>query len=173
MNKLIIFTCSFILAFSVFAETVYKTTNPDGSVSFTDRETKNSEKIEVQKTQTVPAQRFSNTVNLPVKKLSPQTEYAITIKQPLNDSTILDSHDVAVTISVEPVISAGSTNKIRYQLGGQTIENQSMVVVFKNVARGSHNLIVSIINANGEQIGSPVTHIIHMKRFFKKPAAKP
>ena len=173
MNKLIIFTGCLFLSFSVFAETVYKTTNPDGSVSFTDRETKNSEKINVQKTQTVPAQRFSNTLNLPTKKLSPQTEYAITIKQPLNDSTILDSSDVSVTISVEPVISAASGNKIRYQLGGQTIENQSMAVVFKNVERGSHNLVVSIINANGEQIGSPVSQTFHMKRFFKKPAAKP
>ena len=168
MNRFILFlTCVFI-SISVSAETVYKTTNPDGSVEFTDKNIVDSEEVEVRKPITYQAPRLPSP-NLPVKKLSPKFEYSLVINEPVDDSTIVGKLDVLVSIYTNPNLKIGHNHQIRYELAGKIILSKKIKETFKNVDRGTHDLMVSIIDKTGKVISPVVSRTFHMKRHFKKP----
>lgn len=152
---------------SVTAETVYKTTNPDGSVEFTDRKSNESEEIKINKPSVYTAPRLP-AATLPQKKLSPTFNYALKIIQPAEDETITNTTEVVVSVLLEPAFKKGYAHQVRYQLGSQTLLSKETKVTFKNVVRGTHDLKVSVVNAEGELV-SPITSVkFHLKRFFKK-----
>ncbi len=172
MSKFILSLICLCLSVSVTAETVYKKTNPDGSVIFTDQQSTDSEEIKVRKPTTFSPPRLP-ALTLPTKKLSPSFNYELSISKPVNDSTVLNTSDVVVSVSVQPALKSAYGHKIRYKLGIQSLTSDKMSVTFKNVDRGTHNIYVSIIDLKGEVI-SPVASVqFHMKRFFKKPVPKP
>lgn len=166
------FILSICILYSVFAvaETVYKTTKSDGSVEFTDKQSTDSEEIKVRKPTTYTAPRLPS-LSLPTKKLSPSSQYNLSISQPTEDSTVVGKSDVVVSVSVSP--SLGSNHKIQYQLAGKSIISQNTTETFLNIDRGTHQLSVSIINAQGEALSSVASITFHMKRFFKKPTPPP
>lgn len=168
MNKFILPLIFIFLSVSVTAETVYKKINPDGSVVFTDQKSTDSEEVKVRKPTSFSPPRLP-ALTLPTKKLSPSFNYEISIRKPANDSTILNTSNVVVSVSVQPELKSGSGHRIRYKLGIQSLISDETGVIFKNVDRGTHNIYVSIIDLKGEVV-SPVASIqFHMKRFFKKP----
>ena len=111
-----------LLAVSVTAETVYKKTNPDGSVEFTDTGSKDSEEVKIRKPTSFSPPRLPK-LGLPVKKLRPTFNYDITISKPAEDAVIINKADVTVTIALQPSLVGG--HQIRYELAGQSIVSQS------------------------------------------------
>ena len=168
MKKLIFLVMCIFLSASVTAETVYKKTNPDGSVSFTDQPSTDTEEVKIRKPTTFPALRLPYLPS-PNEEAKP-INYVVTIIEPSNDSTIIGNTSVKVTVTVIPNLV--QSHQFRYQLGKQTLDSLSTAVSLDNVTRGTHVLNVSIINRDGEVIspGSSVT--FHQKRFFKR-AVKP
>ena len=167
MSKFIISLIGVFLSVSVIAETVYKKTNPDGSVEFTDQQSTDSEEVKIRKPTTYQAPRLP-ALNLPSKKLSPTFNYTLSITQPANDATIVGKMDVSVSVSVQPNINTYG-HQIRYELAGQSITSRNTSETFKNINRGTHNLTVSIVDRNGEIVSPVASRTFHMKRFFKKP----
>lgn len=151
----------------ISAETVFKKVNPDGSVEFTDRETKNSKEIKVRKPVTYKPLNLPPLSQPKIKKKA-AAGYSISITQPTTDSTIIGKADVQVVVRIIPALSPGY--KLRYQLGSEVIESEQTSTLFRNVNRGTHNLSVSVIDSKGEIIGSSASTTFHMKRFFKKPS---
>jgi len=101
MKKFIITLISLFLSVSLAAETVYKTTNPDGSVEFTDQNLKDGEEIKIRETTTFSAPRLP-----PVSPKKPEsTNYKVIIIEPTNDTTIIGNAS-----KVMPVIL-----KLRFQ----------------------------------------------------------
>ena len=159
------------ISVSVTAETVYKKTNPDGSVTFTDQQSTDSEEVKIRKPiifspPSLPA------LDLPTKKLKPNHNYVVVINRPAHDATILNKQDVLVSVSVQPDIGQYG-HQIRYQLGGQSIVSRNMSETFQNVSRGTYNLSVSVVDASGQVVSPVASRIFHMKRFFKKPTPPP
>jgi len=171
MSKFILTLICILISVSITAETVYKKTNPDGSVEFTDTPSTESEEVKIRKPTTYSPTQLP-AVNLPTKKLSPSYDYSITINQPENDTTIVNQADVQVSISVQPALLSGQGHQIRYSLAGESIVSRNASETFKNVSRGTHNLTVSVIDANAEVVSPVASTTFHMKRFFKKPPAK-
>jgi len=168
MNKFILPLIFIFLSISAVAETVYKKTNPDGSVVFTDQKSTDSEEVKVRKPTTFSPPSLP-ALTLPTKKLSPSFNYEISINKPANDSTILNTSEVVVSVSLQPALKSAYGHQIRYKLGIQSLTSNEASVIFKNVDRGTHNIYVSIIDSNGEVV-SPVASVqFHMKRFFKRP----
>ena len=153
---------------SIMAETVYKKTNPDGSVIFTDQESSETEEVKIRKPTIFKSTNLPS-INLPSKKISPKTNYLITIVKPTANETILKSADVTVVITIQPNLLHYYGHQLKYQLDGQSIISSSTSQVFKNVSRGTHSVVVSIIDKNEEVIESASSNF-HMKRYFKKPA---
>ena len=170
MNRFFISLICLLFSVSVIAETVYKKTNPDGSVEFTDTGSKDSEEIKIRKPTTYAPPRLPH-LGLPVKKLKPSFNYDLTVTKPAEDSVIVNSVNVTVSISLQPSLVSG--HQVRYELAGESKVSSASSVTFVNVPRGTHSIIVSVIDKNGEAVSPIVSRNFHMKRFFKKPAVKP
>ncbi len=170
MSKFILTLICIFISFSVLAETVYKKTNPDGSVEFTDKNLTDSEEIKIRKPVTYTPIRLP-ALNLPTKKLSPTFNYSLSINQPANDTTVVGKLDVTVLVSVQPALISDLGHQIRYQLAGKSIVSNNTSVTFKNVDRGTHNLTVSIVDKNGDVVSPVASTIFHMKRFFRRRVA--
>ncbi len=169
MLKIILSLICVFISVSVTAETVYKKTNPDGSVVFTDKQSTDSEEVKVRKPTSFSPPRLP-ALTLPTKKLSPSFNYEISISQPANGSTVLNTSDVIVSVSLQPALKSAYGHRIRYKLGIQSLTSDKASVTFKNVERGTHSIYVSIIDLKDEVV-SPVASVqFHMKRFFKRPA---
>ena len=167
MLKIIFSLICFFLSVSVSAETVYKKTNPDGSVVFTDQQSTDSEEIKVRKPTTYSPPPLPK-LDLPTKKLKPVFNYELAISKPANDSTFVNSTDVEVSVLVQPALKSAYGHKLRYQLGAQSVTSQNASMTFKNVDRGSHTVYVSVVNSKGEVVSPAASVQFHMKRFFKK-----
>ena len=173
MSKLI-FTliCLFtFVSLAQAAETVYKKTKPDGAVEFTDKPSTGSEKIKIRKPSTYSPAPLPS-LNLPTNKQSLGNDYSITIAQPVNDSTIVNQTEVQVSISVQPALLSGQGHQIRYSLAGESIVSRNSSETFKDVSRGTHNLTVSIIDANAEVVSPVASTTFHVKRFHTNTPAK-
>ena len=165
MNKYILVLICLLLSVSAIAETVYKKTNPDGSVEFSDIDSKDSEEIKIRKPIIIPAPRLPA-----VSSHQKAINYEVTIIEPVNDSTIIGNNKIKVVVSVSPALP--KSHKFRYQLGKQSVDSRNHSVSLDNVIRGTHTLSVSVINSKGEVVGSGTASVFHMKRFFKKPKPK-
>ena len=173
MNKLILFSICLFISVSLTAETVYKKTSPDGGVVFTDKQSTDSEEVKIRDPITYKPVQLPR-ANLPSKKLSPSFNYKIQINQPIEDEVIVGKQDVLVSVLIEPKLKSGYGHKIRYQLAEQTIKSGKTSETFINVSRGTHTLMISIIDKNGDVVSPVASTTFHMKRFFKKPTiAKP
>ena len=168
MNKFILSLIFAFIAVSVTAETVYKKTNPDGSVTFTDLPSMNSEEVKIRKPTTYSPVGLPN-LNLPTKKLKPSFNYELTISQPINDSTITNQTDISVSAVIQPALKTGYGHQVRFQLSDQSITSHSASVTFKNISRGTHNISVSVVDRNGSVVSPVASSVFHLKRFFKKP----
>ena len=168
MKKLIFLAMCLFISASITAETVYKKTNPDGSVSFTDQPSTDTEEVKIRKPTTFAPLRLPSLRSPNTKAKS--INYDVTIIEPSNDSTIIGTTSIKVSVTVTPELP--HSHMFRYQLGSQVVNSHSTAVSLDNIARGTHVLNVSVINREGEVIspGSSVT--FHQKRFFKK-AVKP
>ena len=166
MKNFILILISLFLSVSLAAETVYKTTNPDGSVEFTDQNVKDSEEVKIRKTTTFSAPRLP-----PVSSKKPEsTNYKVIIIEPTDDTTIIgnaSNFEVKVSVSVSP--SLPSNLQFRYQIGDQFIDSRSSTVSLENVVRGTHVLRVSVINFENEVVSTGPSITFHLKRHFKKP----
>jgi len=151
------------------AEEVYKNTRSDGSVEFTDRKSTESQKIKINEPVTYQAPRLPK-LELPSKKLSPVFKYSIKILQPTNEANIINSESVLVSIALQPEMKKGYGHKILYQLAGKSITSLSSSVVFKEVPRGEHKLLVSIIDEKEEVVSPGASVTFYVKRFFKRPS---
>jgi len=164
----------FILLFifssvTVMAEDVYKNTQSDGSVEFTDRKSTDSQKIKISEPVIYQAPDLPK-LGLPGKKSGPEFKYSIKILQPTNATSIINSESVSVSIALQPEMKKGYGHKIRYQLAGKSITSLSSSVVFKEIPRGEHKLLVSIIDEKEEVVSPEVSVTFYVKRFFKKPS---
>lgn len=168
MNKYILSLIFAFIAVSVTAETVYKKTNPDGSVTFTDIPSTNSEEVKIRKPTTYSPVRLPN-LNLPSKKLKPSFNYELRITKPVYDSSIINKTDVSVSAVIQPALRTSDGHQVRFQLSDQSITSHSASVTFKNISRGTYNISVSVVDRNGSAVSPVASSIFHLRRFFKKP----
>lgn len=167
MIKILSIIVYFSVVMSSAAETVYKTTNPDGSTNFTDRKSLDSEKVKINKTQTYKA---PSTPSLPLvrKKLSPSVSYTIQIVRPAQNADFINTDSVPVSILMQPKLNTGDGHQIRYQLAEQTMLSKSLSHTFNNVYRGLHEVKVMIVDKNDVPISPVVATNFNVKRYFKK-----
>lgn len=167
MYKILCIIVCLSFATASAAETVYKTTNPDGSVTFTDRESVDSEKVKVNKAQTYQAPR-SPSLPLVTKKLSPSVNYVLNIVQPSKGANIINTDIVPVSVVLVPGLKTGLGHQLRYELAEQTILTQHSSHTFNKVYRGEHTLKVTVVDKQGDAVSSVATSTFFVKRFFKK-----
>jgi len=159
------------------AETkVYKTTNKDGQVEFTDKPNPSAEKV------IIPPMNTYNQKPLPPttaksKPKEAQANYSnFVINSPANDSQVRsNSGNVTIIIGFEPPLKAGHSIKVVISGSSQTTKiGKSSNIFFKNVNPGTHNVQAFIIDANDNVLADSNTSIFHLLRYtYNRAPARP
>ncbi len=147
---------------AVYAQNeVYKSVDEHGNTVFSDTPTTDSEKIEVQDIQTVPALENYPEYTRPEK---PVERYStINIISPDDDATIWNNvGSLAVTVKIDPQLLAPD-KIVLYLDGKEYASGTSAGFSLTGVDRGTHNLRASIKNALGDIIISSKVVTFHLR----------
>jgi hypothetical protein len=140
------------------ADQVFRTTDEQGNVVFTDAPpagVNQTEQVELQPTNTTPPppERQAPAEASQVKEVKPY--YSLKIAEPANETSIpMGPGNFSVSVIVQPELRG----KDRFQLfmDGEPREAPQRATRWDltNVFRGEHNITVSILNAEGKTVAS-------------------
>ena len=138
---------------------IYRTTDEQGNVVFTDRPPASSttaEPVELPETNTTPA-----TPVRPRPKPTPAAEepegsgISVAIKIPANETTIpMGPGNFSVNVAVEPALPGGTSLQL-YMDGipwGDAQQGTSWAL--SNVFRGAHDITVAVVDSQGQHLAS-------------------
>jgi len=154
-----------VLLAQVSAADVYKTVDKDGNIKYTDTPRNDkAEKIELREINTVPGaqpQALPQSVpNSPPAALN----YKVSIISPRSDVIIpVGQRDLAIAVTLNPDLQQG--NLLVYFMNGELLEETTMNnIIVKDVPRGTHTLVVEVIDANGRSLGTSPPVIVNVIR---------
>lgn len=177
------YSLSYFLMFSLLLGSmanaeVYKHTLPDGSVEFTDvPPSEDAEPVKLPGLTTIPAARkpSAEAEAAPPPPATDKIQYtSLEITSPTADSSIRDDGgNVEVNISITPALAA--EDKVVVFLDGSQIGpgGKSGKITLSNVARGTHSLRASIVDAQGKPLiaSSPVSFHLLRRSVLTQPGA--
>ncbi len=146
---------------------VYKHTNPDGSVEFTDvPQSKEEAPVELAPMSTFKALPVAP---VPTPNLQPapsQHNYtSLKITSPENDTSIRgNTGNLDINVSLSPALNAGH-KLVLLMNGSQKAEGESGQFNLTNIDRGSHTFQVEVVDAENKSLISSQAITIHLKRF--------
>lgn len=148
---------------------IYKSTDADGNVIFSDTPTDSSaEQVQLQQTNTTPPpvtvhpeKPRSNQEQVQVEATVPQA----TITTPANETTIpMGGGNFSVSAQVEPALASGQS--LRLLLDGKAQGEPSTAGTWNlsNVFRGAHDLVVEVVDASGTTLSSSAPVRVYVMR---------
>ena len=172
-----------LLIFLLFTSTytsaeIYKTRNPDGSITYTDIESSDSTVITPPKListpgfkpKPAPAKKADEDKNKPL----PYRLFSITT--PANQSVINNNNgQITVNLTIKPALQTHFKHSITLLLDGKPTQTglKSLTAKLNNIDRGSHTLSAQIIGQYKKILKTSTPVTFHMKRhsiLHKKPA---
>lgn len=150
------------------ATKVYRSTDAEGNVIFSDTPQKGSEAIKVQPVQTFAAPEASIHKSPSKDKPEPVAEFqgykTFVITQPQEEQTIWNNPgNVSVSVNVVPQLQSG--DKIEILLNNSLVAESKSGTSFQltNIDRGEHSLKAQIVNESGEVLKQTksVTFFLH------------
>jgi hypothetical protein len=157
-----------LLLFTITSQAeIYKGTDADGNVIYSDEELPNATEIKVPKGTSVPMPKPG------AKKVVEKEEEEITsynilkITGPANNNTISDSSgNVPVTLFITPKLDVKHGHHISIFIDGAISikKTTQLKLQIPNVSRGSHSLQAKIRDAKSKTLKSSNTISFHMKR---------
>jgi len=132
--------------------TVYKTINPDGSITFSDINQSNAEEIQIKPITTVPALDIPKRASpLATDQTKTSTMYyeSLEIISPKSGTALYSGNgELNVKVSITPPLR--SNDQLQFQLDGTTIATQTgLELNISAVNRGTHRINVNIVNQRG------------------------
>jgi|AMFO01.1.fsa_nt_gi hypothetical protein len=166
---LVLFALASASAAPAVAE-VYKRTNPDGSVEFTDVPSKQEEEpVPLNPTNTFEAPSAPLQQSTPKPKASQEKYSAISITSPANEATIRDNTGaITVNVSLTPALQSGHKLVLLVD-GSQKGESTSGSFELTNLDRGSHSLAAQVLDDAGKTVisSTAVTIFLHRQSVIK------
>lgn len=163
---------SLMMCIGVSYAQIYKWTDAQGNVHFTDVPHDGAEKVKINESQTYSPPKPMNS-NVPVQNEDPtpkntaRTYKLIEITQPQNEATIRNNLGfVVVSIQLEPDLSPGDVVQLLFD-GAPIGEPQANLTFQLNgVYRGAHTVAAQVQTAGGEVLNTsePVTFFMHRAR---------
>lgn len=152
---------------------IYKQTNKEGVVEFTDIPNKSTKPIRVPSMNTYkqkPIQRSSTQSETLDKGY---TEFAISA--PLHDKAVREnSGNVSVKLTLSPKLKAGhSTSVVIDNKKSLSLSGSSLVYTFSNISRGTHSVQAFIHNRKGKVLMKSAVIEFHLLRFIAVPKPPP
>ncbi|MFQ5642073.1 MAG: DUF4124 domain-containing protein [Thiogranum sp.] len=145
---------------------VYKSVDAQGNVVYTDEPTGNGKPVDLPPLSTIPPPKY--TLSKPsVQSDTPDAGYKqLSIASPTADETLRDNTGaVPVSAAIEPALNVTAGHLFQFYLDGQTQgePTASARIVLANVDRGTHNVSVAVIDAEGKEVmrSDPVPFHLH------------
>lgn len=180
----LILVCLLLLGMSIFADEnhdaaqwtkkVYKSTNPQGVVEFSDIPNKNSEEVIIPPTSTYTPIPYSQKPSTLTGKDNGRYKYnSLKIVSPVADQTIRHNTGmVVVQVIIDPVFQKNLKHRLEVLLDGKPHGGKTGSLSLKNVHRGSHTLQARVLDKEGHVLISSSSVTFQMRRFstlFKSP----
>ncbi|MCP0914010.1 MULTISPECIES: DUF4124 domain-containing protein [Legionella] len=174
MKKFLLFFTLILLASSLFAQ-IYKWTDSNGNVHFSDRPHPGAKKIDLPPVQTYsPPPVADETPEAPsTATLAPYTRIAIT--QPEDQATIRNNQgSIGVLVQVEPALRAGDKLQILFDGAALGQPQTTMAFELQNINRGSHTIAAQVLDAEGNVLitSESITIFMHRPRVGMVPATR-
>jgi len=149
---------------------VYKSTNADGEVVYSDTPTRGAERL---KMPTLPSYTPPpvRTISRPAHTIVQQIPYErFTLSRPANEATIRNNLGTVVMETVlTPALMSSLGHRIQYYLDGvaQGASIDAATLTLSNVDRGEHQLSASVLDATGKVLIATVETTVFVKRASK------
>ena len=158
------------LSFTSQAE-VYRSVDAAGNVMFSDVEDDNSEKVTID---IAPSYTAPNIPVVDIEQDKPSDEavsltvpkYKLSIISPAQNETFQNPENIAVTASITPKLNATRADKLVFKLDGKQVGEEQIPLntVLTGVERGSHILVVSVVDQSGKVLKSSKSTLFHVQR---------
>ena len=165
---------SLLLTSSIASAEVYKTVNPDGSVTYSDVKTENAEAITPPELTPTPAVKYPK--KKPAAKADDRDKKqalpykTFIIASPVNNGTIRNnSGTILISMNIAPKLQTDYKHSLTILLDGKVAKEgiTTMQAQLNNVDRGMHSITAQIIGKDGKLIKTSASITIHMKRHSK------
>jgi hypothetical protein len=171
MHKNFYLALLLLMPLSLHAE-LYKGVDEEGNVTFSDKETPNSEVIPMHMPTAIPMPKPVPVEKSPEKEVAETNYTAFTIVQPVNDATIRNNTgSVSVSLSLTPALDTSAGHHISVSVDGKVIikNSASLTVPLTNIERGSHSIQATVKNKKGKTIKTSNSVTVHLKRIGLTP----
>jgi Domain of unknown function (DUF4124)/Penicillin-Binding Protein C-terminus Family len=160
---------SVLTAFAVQAGVIYKWTDADGVVHYSDQAVPGAEKVGASST---PINRSAapSTSGRPAPNAAtakPALSYQLTISSPANEQTFFNDDVAAVRLEVQPTLKP--SHSITWHLNGKTLDQPPTAQSFalQGLERGTYVLTATLVDQEtGESQSSPSVTF-----YFRQPSA--
>jgi len=160
-----LFILLFFVVTPILAD-VYRTVDEEGNVTFTDEPSVDAEKIKVEDNYNIiPAPAA---VPEQVAEEQEETPYEISIISPAqNEGVRENSGSVTIRVQVSPELDSRKGDLLRYQFDGKQLGSlqSELTYLLTNVDRGSHIIVVSVVNSKGEVLKRSKSTLFHLQRY--------
>jgi len=170
-----------ILCGSIAQAQVYRTVDQNGNIIYSDVESDNAEEviIDVTPSYTTPTlvAPFSNGAEDPTYEGDPAEEnledkviaipkYQVTITNPAQNESFQNPESITVTANISPVLNVMRADKLVFKLDGKIMgaAQASTSITLTELERGSHILLVSIVDKTGKVIKKSKSVLFHVHR---------
>lgn len=163
----------FILLFATLSSQaeVYRTVDADGNVVFSDVEDDRSEKviIDIAPSYTAPNIPAVDIVEEPTKAEEGRIaipKYKLSIISPQQNETFQNPENIAVVAEISPKLNSKRNDQLIFKLDGKQVGDQQtpLNTVLTGVERGSHILVVSVVDQSGKVLKSSKSSLFHVHR---------
>jgi hypothetical protein len=151
----------------IYAQTlqIYKWTDPNGSVHFSDKPHDGAEQIKLPKVQSYSAPKVepSEKSSDAVTDIETRQYEKINIAQPEDQVTIRNTEGfISVILELKPKLMDG--DKVQIMLDGDPIGDPeaSSAFTLRDIKRGSHTLVAKVVDIKGKLIASSDLVTIYM-----------
>lgn len=159
--------CCLLVITSMAHAAVYKWTDAEGNVQFSDKPQPGAEEVKGLKLQTYEAPPVGESESL---KEAPQEEFAgykkVEILAPANDETIWDNiGTVSVKVGLAPDLQVARGHKVVLSVDGNPSEGAAATAfTLPNMERGTHSLQVTVVDEGGAALSTSPTVTFHLKK---------
>lgn len=180
MRKLGILLLLFIGLHAAQAQ-IYKWTDSDGNVHFSDQPHQGAEQVDLPEAQTFspppPNQQGNNKGQTTPKTADTERGYkTLKISQPEDQATIRNNQGyVPVIVAIVPDLKSGDKLQILYDSEPLGEPKATTVFALNDVKRGSHTIAVQVLDEEGSVLNTsePITIFMHRPRVGMVPQTKP
>lgn len=159
-NNLILVAASALLLNGMAHAAIYKSTDAQGNVFYTDAPTKDAKQIELPPLAIVPslsAEQIAK-ANALKPKANVVQNYQLSFASPVADQTVRKPDSIVVQLNVAPALVNGDNATIL--LDGIVVANGSGVSInTENLDRGAHSITARITDANGKVLKEIATTV--------------